>query len=127
MKAFVKNMFLLVCCLMVMHISKADAVIVTNMVEIRLSIEDADMKGWAVTNVKFDCKDIDISKKTFMNRVVRKVFNISPGTYELEWTIERSENPWGGKETSKERRMIVFELTDAVVHLVIRGNTLVTY
>lgn len=116
--------------LIVMLFSHSDiyAVFVASTVEVHLSIEDGDLQQGPITCVKFDCEEMDISKKSFMNRKVSKVFNVSPGQYEIEWITEKNEKPWGGeKKIKKHRKMVVFELTDAVVHINIRGETLTTY
>lgn len=105
-----------------------DAVIVARAVEIHLTIEDGDMHQAAITGVKFNCEELDISKKSFMNRKITKLIKVSPGQYPIEWTTEKSEKPWGGKKEIKtHHRMVIFEVTDAVVYINIRGEHLTTY
>lgn len=104
------------------------AVIIAKMIEVHLSIEDGDMHQAVITNVKFDHQDVDMSKKSFMHPKISKVFTVTPGQYVVEWTTEKNENPWGGsKETLKHSRALIFEMSDAVVYINIRGETIRTY
>lgn len=103
------------------------SLIVANIIEARLTVEDGDMREASVKEVKFDGEDVDLSKKTFMNRRILKKIYVAPGQYLLEWTTEKADAPWGQKETKKHRRMLAFELTDSIVYLNIRGENLTTY
>lgn len=104
------------------------AIIVANSVELHLSVEDAELGQGIVQEVKLNHEEMDISKKSFMHRKISKVFHVAPGQYEIEWTTEKSEKPWGGKkEIKKHYRMIVIEMSDAVVYVNIRGENLTTY
>ncbi len=108
--------------------AQAFTVIIASQVEVHLSVEDGDMQQGIIIDIKFNCKEVDISKKSFMHKKISKVFNVSPGQYEVEWTTEKSEKPWGGKkEIEKHHRTLVIELSDAVVYINVRGDTLTTY
>lgn len=110
-----------------LYMNSAECLIVAHAIEVRLTVEDGDMGEATVTSVKFAGEEIDLSKKSFMNRKVVKKINISPGQYQLEWTTEKSESPWGKKETKKHLRILAFELTDTVVYINIRGENITTY
>lgn len=114
---------------LLLYVGNVDAVIIASAVEVHVSIEDGNMHQPVIIDAKFDGENVDISQKSFMNRKVTKVFNISPGQYQIEWTTEKSEKPWGEakKELKKHRRTIIIELTDAVVYINIRGEALTTY
>lgn len=115
-------------CLTVFYTGKTDAVIIANSVEIHISIEDAEREKGIITNAVFENESIDLSKKNFMHRKVTKIVNVAPGQYEIAWTTEKSKKPWGDdKEIKTHRRVIIIELTDAVVYINIRGEALTTY
>lgn len=123
---FIKTLllFVLVLCLS----NDIFAIIIANPADVHLSIEDGEMQQAIITKVKFDGEDIDISNKNFMNRKINKVLYVSPGQYKIEWETEKFEKPWGGrKEVKKHRKIIIIELTDAVVYINIRGEALTTY
>lgn len=105
-----------------------EAIMVASAVEVRVTVEDAEMQQAVVKEAKFDGKNIDLSKKSFMHRKVSKVFKVAPGQYEIEWTTEKSLKPWGGdKEIKSHQRLIVIEISDAIVYINIRGENLTTY
>lgn len=104
-----------------------ESVIVADMVEVRLSIEDGDAQAGIVKDVKFNGDTIDISKKSFMNRRIQTIFKVAPGQYEIDWVVEKKETPWKTKEVKNAKRIIQFELTDAIVYIHIRGENLTTY
>lgn len=122
-----KVFFILLFTLFVSYTSLAEAVIIAKDVEVHLCIEDAEMQHAAITEVKFDRQNVDISKKNFMNRKVTKKFNLAPGQYEIEWTTEKSEKPWDGRKETRHHRMVIIEISDAVVYINIRGENLTTY
>lgn len=106
----------------------AFAVIIANSVELHISIEDAERHQGVITEVNFANEGIDLSKKNFMHRKISKVFSLAPGQYEIDWTTEKSKKPWGDdKEVNKHRRVIILEITDAIVYVNIRGEHLSTY
>jgi hypothetical protein len=122
-----KTLLLIVACSL-FYLLPVEAVIVTKAIDIHLTVEDADMKQATITNLKFNGQDVDISKKNFMHRKVTQTFKVPPGQYEIEWTTEKTEKPWGGKaESKKHNRMIVLELSDVVVYVNVRGEFLTTY
>lgn len=103
-------------------------VMIANLVEIHLSVEDGEMHQAVISNVSFNGEAVDLSQKNFMHRKINKIIYTAQGQYPIEWTTEKSEKPWGGMiETKKHRRLIVIELTDAVVYLNIRGENLTIY
>lgn len=116
-------LFILFCCPSISY-----AVIVANEVEVRITVEDGEMQQASITQVKFDGEEVDISKKNFMNRKVSKILKVVPGAYKIEWTTEKSETPWGGKKIIKNhQKVIVLEMSDAVVYINLKADTLATY
>lgn len=114
--------------LMFFYSMTLESVIIAKVIEVHLTVEDGEMQQAAITDVKFNGECVDISKKSFMNRKISKVLKVAPGQYEIEWMTEKTEKPWGGKKiTKKHQRLIILELTDAVVYVNIRGENLTTY
>lgn len=114
--------------LLLFYSPSLDAIMVANKVEVHLSIEDSAMPQVIVTSVKFNEEDMDLTPKSFMNRRVSKVFKLLPGQYEIQWTTQKAGDAWGGeKETKQHQRMIIIEISDAVVYINIRGEVLATY
>lgn len=106
----------------------AYTVIIATAVKLNFTIEDGDMQQAIITQAKFNGEEIDLSKKSFMHRKVSKSFNVPAGQYTIEWTTEKNEKPWGGaKEVKQHSRIIVVELTDAVIYINLRGENLTTY
>ncbi|MBS4171014.1 MULTISPECIES: hypothetical protein [unclassified Neochlamydia] len=105
-----------------------EAIVVANKVEVHLSIEDSAMPHVTVTSVKFNDEEVDLAPKSFMNRRISKVFKLLPGQYEIQWTTQKAGDAWGGeKETKQHQRMIIIEISDAVVYINVRGEVLATY
>lgn len=104
------------------------AVIVANPIQVNISIEDGEMQQAVITQVKFNREELDLSKKSFMHRKVSHSLHIPPGQYQIEWTTEKFKKPWGDdKETKTHQKVIVIEMSDAVVYLNIRGETFWIY
>ncbi|MBN9378813.1 MAG: hypothetical protein BGO14_03625 [Chlamydiales bacterium 38-26] len=120
--------FIISLLLVLLYFMPLQSVIIAKAIEVHLTVEDGEMQQAVITEVKFEGECVDISKKSFMNRKISKVLKVAPGQYSIEWMTEKTEKPWGGKKiTKKHQRLIILELTDAVVYVNIRGENLTTY